>query len=131
MASDVVTMVFRVFREVGIMDKIFWISLAFLAGSLIPLQGAFNARLGAAGASLMHASLISFVIGTLAIAAYVVATRQTVSWAGFASAPWYTWFGGFCGAFSLTSGLSAIGPRIGFRVTGCGATYRFCPPRTL
>ena len=112
MDSDVVTVVFRGSREIGIMDKIFWIALAFLAGSLIPLQGAFNARLGAAGASLMHASLISFVIGTLAIAAYVFATRQSVSWAGFASAPWYAWFGGFCGAFSL-SAIILVYPQLG------------------
>jgi bacterial/archaeal transporter family-2 protein len=58
------------------MDKIFWIALAFLAGSLTPLQGAINARLGVAVASPMHASVISFVIGTLALAVYVLATRQ-------------------------------------------------------
>ena len=85
------------------MDKILWIAFAFIAGSLLPLQGAFNARLGAAGASAMHASLISFVIGTLAIAVYVLATRQTVSLPGLANAPWYAWLGGFCGAFSLTA----------------------------
>lgn len=99
------------------MDRIFWIAFAFIAGSLLPLQGAFNARLGAAGKSPLHASMVSFVVGTLAIAAYVFATRQTVSWADFASAPWYAWLGGFCGAFSLTAIILTypkLGPGLGF-----------------
>jgi transporter family-2 protein len=94
------------------MDKLFWIALAFVAGSLLPLQGAFNARLGASGSSLMHASIISFIVGTLAVAAYVCVTRPTVSWAGFLDAPWYAWIGGVCGAFSLTAIILTF-PRLG------------------
>ena len=77
------------------MDKILWIALAFVAGALLPLQGAFNARLGAAIGSPIHASVVSFVIGTLAVAAYILVTRQTVSWAGLGNAPWYAWLGAF------------------------------------
>lgn len=91
---------------------VFWIALAMLVGALVPVQGAFNARLGAAGASPIHASLVSFAVGTLAIAAYVLATRQTVSWGGMATAPWYTWLGGFCGALALTS-IILLYPRLG------------------
>jgi transporter family-2 protein len=110
-------------KEVVIMDKIFWIALAFMAGSLIPLQGAFNAKLGAAVASPLHASLMSFAIGTLAIAAYVLVTRQTVSWPGLASAPWYVWFGGLCGAFSLTAIILTfpkLGPGLSFGLVVAG-----------
>jgi transporter family-2 protein len=105
------------------MDKMFWIGVALLAGALIPLQGALNARLGAAGSSLLHASLISFLVGTIAIAFYVLATRQTVSWSGFANAPWYTWLGGFCGAFSLTAIIlmyPRLGPGLGFGLVVAG-----------
>jgi bacterial/archaeal transporter family-2 protein len=105
------------------MNSVFWIALAFLAGALLPFQGAFNARLGAALASPMHASMISFVIGTLAIAAYVLATRQTVSWAGLAGAPWYAWLGGFCGAFSLTVIILTypkLGPGLSFGLLVAG-----------
>jgi transporter family-2 protein len=94
------------------MDKTFWIALAVVAGCLIPLQGAFNARLGAAAGSLLHASLLSFAIGTVAIAAYVLATSQPVSWPGFLKAPWYAWLGGLCGAFSLTVIILTY-PRLG------------------
>jgi transporter family-2 protein len=84
------------------MEKIFWIGIAFLAGSLMPLQGALNARLGTAIASPIHASLVSFAVGTAALAAYALATRETMFWPGIAVAPWYAYLGGLCGAFSLT-----------------------------
>jgi len=99
------------------MGMFYWIALAFVAGVLIPLNGAFNARMGAAIASPIHASAISFAVGTLAIAVYALATRQTVSWAGAASAPWYAWLGGLCGAVSLTAIILTypkLGPGLGF-----------------
>jgi transporter family-2 protein len=108
------------------MEKIFWIGLAFVAGAFIPIQGAFNARLGAAGSSPMHASMISFAIGTLAIAVYVLATRQTVSWAGFASAPWYAWLGGVIGAFCLSAIIlifPKLGPGLGFGLVIAGQLF--------
>ena len=61
--------------------------------------------------------MISFVVGTLAISTYVFATRQSVSWAGATSAPWYAWLGGLCGAFSLTAIILTypkLGPGLGF-----------------
>jgi bacterial/archaeal transporter family-2 protein len=94
------------------MDKIYWIVFAFLADSLIPLNGAFNARLGAAAASPIYASMISFAIGTLAIAVFALVTRQPISWVGVASAPWYAWLGGICGAISLTAVVLTY-PRLG------------------
>ena len=99
------------------MDNILWMAMALVAGSLLPLLGAFNAKLGAAIASPLHASLISFTVGTFAMAAYVFATRQSVTWAGIGSAPWYAWLGGFCGAFSLTAIILTypkLGPGLGF-----------------
>lgn len=99
-------------KKAIIMDKIFWIGIAALAGCLMPLQGALNAKLGSAVASPLHASLMSFAIGTAALGAYVVATRQAVFWPGIAAAPWYVWFGGLCGAFSLTAIILTY-PRLG------------------
>jgi transporter family-2 protein len=99
------------------MGMIYWIAFAFLAGSLLPIQGAFNTRLAAAAANPIHASLISFVVGTLALGAYSVVTRQAVSWAGLASAPWYAWIGGLCGSVTLTAIILTyprLGPGLGF-----------------
>ena len=105
------------------MDKMVWIALAFVAGCAIPLNGAFNARLGAAAGSPLHASLISFAVGTAAIAAYVLATRQSVSWGGFLQAPWYAWLAGIFGAFSLTVIILTyprLGPGLGFGLVVAG-----------
>jgi bacterial/archaeal transporter family-2 protein len=105
------------------MDNLFWIALAAVAGASIPFNAAFNARLGVAGASPIHASLISFGIGTLTIAAYAFATRQTVSWSGFVAAPWYAWLGGVFGAFSLTAIILTfpkLGPGLGFGLVVAG-----------
>jgi len=105
------------------MGMIFWMVLALVAGAAIPLNGAFNARLGAAIASPIHASMISFFIGTLVIAAYALATRQTVSWTSLASVPWYGWLGGVVGAFSLTVIILTypkLGPGLGFGLVVAG-----------
>jgi len=75
-------------------NNLVWIALATAAGASIPFIAAFNARVGGAGASPIHASLLSFAIGTLTIAAYAIATGQTVSWVGFVAAPSYAWLGG-------------------------------------
>jgi bacterial/archaeal transporter family-2 protein len=105
------------------MDNLLWVALAALAGASIPFNAAFNARLGVAGSSPIHASMISFGIGTLTIALYAVATRQTVSWTGFFAAPWYAWLGGICGAFSLTAIILTypkLGPGLGFGLVVAG-----------
>ncbi len=50
------------------MNNTFFISTAFITGSLIPLQLVFNAQLGAITKSPYSAALIVFVIGLLAMA---------------------------------------------------------------
>jgi transporter family-2 protein len=106
------------------MDKIyFWMALALLAGATIPLNGGVNARLGAAIASPVYASMLSFAVGTLLIAVYGLATQQSVSWAGVASAPWYAWLGGVFGAFSLTVIILTypkLGPGLGLGLVVAG-----------
>lgn len=94
------------------MNKLIWISLTFLAGTLLPLQAGLNAKLGKAGGSPIHASMISFVIGALSLVAYVLLTKQTVSWSGIRTAPAYAWLGGAMGAFYVTTIILAF-PRLG------------------
>jgi transporter family-2 protein len=84
------------------MGKIIWIIIALLAGVFIPMQGGLNGLLGKEIKSPIHASLISFIIGTAAIALYIVLTRQTVSLEGVKNVPWYVWFAGLLGAFSIS-----------------------------
>lgn len=90
---------------------------------LFPLQGGINAKLGKHAESPIHASLISFVIGALAIAAYVFLTRQSMSFSGIKSAPAHAWVGGVIGAFVVTVILLAypkIGPGLTFALLVAG-----------
>ena len=94
------------------MSNILWILLALVAGTMLPIQGALNTRLGREGQSPFHASMISFIIGALSVALYVALTRQSVSWSGLRGAPAYAWFGGVLGAFYVTVIILAF-PRLG------------------
>jgi transporter family-2 protein len=94
------------------MGKIIWIVIAFLAGAFLPLQGGFNALLGKEAKSPLHASMFSFIIGTILIVLYIVITRQSVSMEGVKNAPWYAWLGGLFGAFCLTAIILTM-PKLG------------------
>jgi transporter family-2 protein len=69
---------------------------------IYPNAGGLDGLLGKEIKSPIHASLISFIIGTVAIALYVVLTRQTVSLEGVKNVPWHVWFAGVLGAFSIS-----------------------------
>jgi transporter family-2 protein len=84
------------------MGKLIWIVVAFFAGAFIGKQVK----------SPMHASLFSFTIGTVLLLSYVLVTRQTISWEGVKSAPWYAWLGGLIGAYCLTAILLTM-PKLG------------------
>lgn len=94
------------------MGKIIWILVSLLAGSFIAVQGGLNTLVGREIKSPIHASLISFIIGTTLLALYTVVTRQTVSFDGLRNIPWYAWFAGALGAFSLTAIVLAF-PKLG------------------
>lgn len=94
------------------MDKILWIALAFVAGAFLPVQGGLNTKLGQAIASPIHATLVSFIVGTVALVLYLIVSRQDVVWSGLKTAPAYAWGGGLLGACYLTVIILAY-PRLG------------------
>jgi transporter family-2 protein len=94
------------------MEKIIWIVMAFIAGSFLPIQSGMNNKLAKAGGSPVHASMISFAIGLLALVIYIILTSQNVSWRGIKDAPTYAWIGGILGAFYVTIIVLAF-PKIG------------------
>jgi bacterial/archaeal transporter family-2 protein len=96
--------------------KIIWIVAALLAGAFLPLQAGLNARLAKAIDSPVHASLISFIVGSMAVFLYSVLIQQHVSWSGIRTVPVYTWLSGVCGAFTVTAIILAF-PRIGPTLT--------------
>ena len=87
--------------------------LAFAAGVVLIVQVGVNTTLrGALGAPVVTA-LISFLIGSVALAAFLLLSRTT--WparAQWAATPWWAWFGGILGAFYVVSTIMA-GPRLG------------------
>jgi len=94
---------------------------AALAGILLPIQAAVNGRLGKALANPALASLISFAIGTAAVAVYVLLARQfaapvpvveEAARTPLSRQPWWVWLGGLCGAIYVTT-VVICAPRIG------------------
>jgi transporter family-2 protein len=91
---------------------LFPLLLVFFAGGFIALQAPTNAILGKAGGSPILAALISFAVGTLALAAAWLATRQRLDTVAFRQVPAYAWLGGLYGAIFVSVAAYAA-PRIG------------------
>ena len=74
--------------------------LGITAGFGISLQIGMNSQLRRVLGSAYSAALVSFLVGTTALIAMVLATRAPLpSRATFAAVPLWAWFGGLCGAF--------------------------------
>jgi bacterial/archaeal transporter family-2 protein len=87
--------------------------LALLAGALLPLQALINARLGHATAGGLFASACSFLVGTIALALVLLATRPAVPSAdALLRLPPWVWTGGLLGAAFVVVATLAV-PRIG------------------
>lgn len=78
--------------------------LAVAAGATAPAQAGINAQLQASWARTPAlASLVSFLVGTVALACYVLASRTPLPGASsMGHVPWWQWTGGLLGAFFVT-----------------------------
>lgn len=93
--------------------KLLFTVIAFLAGALLPLQALVNAQLGRQTSGGLFASACSFLVGTIALFALVLATRQPLpSLDTLQRLPAWIWLGGILGAFFVCVATLAI-PRIG------------------
>lgn len=82
------------------MNYLFLITLAFVGGIFLAMQGAFNAHLGVLLKNPLLASVVAFFFSTLfAIVVAAVSVEQLPSWKGLSHIPWYKWFAG--GLFSV------------------------------
>ncbi|MES9996551.1 DMT family transporter [Desulfovibrio aminophilus] len=89
------------------------VALALLAGALMPVQAGINARLRLTLGTPEQAALVSFAVGTLALAAYALILR--LPWppaAEMSQAPWWSWTGGVLGAFFVAVTVM-LAPRLG------------------
>ena len=88
--------------------------LAFGIGLVLPLQAAINSSLrDTLGSGSLLAALVSFSVGTFALATMGLFTGQPfASLAGLPRIAWWQWLGGFLGA-SFIFGSTLLAPRIG------------------
>lgn len=87
--------------------------LALMAGVAVAAQAGVNATLGRHVRDPALAALVSFAVGTAALAAFVVARRTEIPLgAAVSSAPWWAWVGGALGAFYVTIAV-LVAPRLG------------------
>lgn len=90
-----------------------YVAVAIMAGVMLPLQAAINARLARLVGSPVWAATVSGAVLTvvLALAATAMLGRGPRT-EGLAAAPWWFWTGGLCGAV-LLSATTTVAPRLG------------------
>lgn len=93
------------------------VALALLAGACLATQVGVNAGLARWSGSPVTAAAISFVVGTVALAVYLLVLRVPMPpFARAADAPWWSWTGGVLGAFYVVTMVLAA-PRLGAATT--------------
>ena len=81
--------------------------LTACAGGLVAIQAPINAGLGRAAGSL-PAALISFGVGTIALAAIVILSGKAGGLSSTFDVSWYYLLGGLLGAVYVTTALLAV-----------------------
>jgi bacterial/archaeal transporter family-2 protein len=89
------------------MDKGLAVLLTAAAGGLIALQAPINAGLGRATGSL-PAALVSFLVGTIALATIVVLSGKAGGLSSTFDVSWYYLLGGLLGAVYVANALIAV-----------------------
>jgi len=87
-----------------------------LSGVLTAMQAPTNAKLAGAVGSPINAALVSFAVGSLALAVVALALRTRPDLAAMKALPWYAWIGGLYGAVFVAAAAYAA-PLIGVAST--------------
>jgi transporter family-2 protein len=88
-------------------DRGLAVILTAVAGGLIALQAPINSELGKATGGL-QAALVSFVVGTVALAAIVLLSGRAGGLGSTFDLSWYYLVGGLLGAIYVTNALLAV-----------------------
>jgi len=87
--------------------------LAVIAGALLPVQAGVNAQLRATLDHPLAATLVSFLVGTVALGLVVLGGRIPLQLgSGLGRAPWWHWTGGLLGAVYVAL-IIVLAPRLG------------------
>lgn len=84
------------------MTSLLLLLFAVVAGSFLPLQAGVNAKLAHFVGGPVRASMISFIVGAVALFLVVVLFYRS-SGNRASDAPWWAWVGGLLGAFYVTA----------------------------
>lgn len=90
-----------------------YVLLAIVAGTVLPVQVGVNSTLRQGIGSPVIAALISFAVGTAGLLAYALATRAP--WPGaqmLAKLPLWAWLGGALGAYYVATAI-LVAPKLG------------------
>ncbi len=94
-----------------------FILLAILAGIMMPTQAGINHKLSGYVESPVLAAFISFVVGTIALFIYILATGVPLgNLASLKNASLISWTGGILGAFFVASAVILV-PKLGVALT--------------
>lgn len=95
----------------------FFILLALAAGAMMPTQAATNNKMAMVVDSPVLSAFISFVVGTVALFAYVLISGVPLgNLAAAKDAPAIAWIGGLLGAFFVTAAVILV-PRFDVAMT--------------
>jgi bacterial/archaeal transporter family-2 protein len=91
----------------------FYFVLALIAGMALTIQVGINSTLRRGLGNPGMAAFVSFVVGALGLALYLLVLRTSLpTRAAIASVPSWAWFGGLLGAFYVATTV-IVGPRLG------------------
>ncbi len=94
-----------------------YLLIALLAGAMMPTQAATNNKMAAFVDSPILAAFVSFVVGTVALLAYILLTGiPLANLSSVKDAPAIAWAGGFLGAFFVAAAVTLV-PRLGVAMT--------------
>jgi transporter family-2 protein len=97
--------------------QILLVVLALAAGAGLPVQAGVNAGMARHVGRAEWAAFANFAVGLVALAAWLFALRLVPpSAAAVGRAPWWSWAGGFLGAFYV-SAITFLAPRLGVAAT--------------
>ena len=99
------------------MKVLFFVLLAVLAGAVLPVQAALNGKMGKAVGDPVYAAFISFVVGSIGLFLYLLATKTELSAISDAKGvDWSVWSAGILGAFYVAC-VIILAPRLGVALT--------------
>src|SRR5688572_27295499 len=95
----------------------FYLLIALAAGAVMPTQAATNNKMALVVDSPILSAFISFIIGTIALFAYILITGIPLgNLASARDAPAVAWAGGLLGAFFVAAAVTLV-PRLGVAMT--------------